>query len=780
MLWALILSLTLATPAPAVTGVVKDSTGSTISAATVIIRTSTGAEQRTVTDSAGRFTFPNAPDGQVTLIVRAGGFAAVERTVSGTQEIEIVLALERLSDTVTVTPSRTEQALGDIPASVNVIDTEQIRRSPAVIADDVLRQIPTFSLFRRTSSLSAHPTFQGVSLRGIGPSGAGRTLVLIDNVPFNDPFGGWVYWTRVPLEDVERIEVVNSSSSSLYGSFALGGVINVVSKRPTRRTFEFKPQYGTRKSPKLDFFGSDVIGKVGLAVNGSFFDTDGFKQVKSNELGIVDTKATVEFKNINVKVDYNPSPNVSTFLRGGYFTEDRNNAKVATANGTPVGTPNGTPEANSTRWRSFNGGVRVVLPDQSDLQARVFYDSEVFRSNFLAIQTVAGTPRALGRVTLNQRVPTKSVGGMAQWSRAGGVQHYFSVGTDFRWVDGDSEEDGMDTVTGTTVTLHRVAGGTQRSAGAYVQDIFTPMDRITITGSARVDHWINYDAHNLETNQPDGSNAPGNVDSYDDKKYTVASPRIAALYRATDRVQVWGDFSGGFRAPTLNELYRLFRVGTRLTLANANLTPERLWGGELGASVSLPGNVIARTAFFDNRMKDPVSTVVLTTTPALTTLQRVNLGRTKIWGIQNDVSARLNEWFTVSGGYLYNQAKVTENDIDPTLVGKFLLQVPKHRGSLQVAFSNPKYFNLGLAVQMIGRQFDDEANTGTVPGESKPGLPAFSVVDITGSRRITPNVEAFFGVQNLTNKEYVVQLAPTTVGAPRMVSGGLRIRFSGR
>ena len=97
-----------------------------------------------------------------------------------------------------------------MPASTNILTSAEIKQSPAVVADDVLRQIPTFSLFRRTSSLSSHPTAQGVSLRGIGPSGQSRTLVLLDGVPFNDPFGGWVYWTRIPMVSVDRIEVTFS------------------------------------------------------------------------------------------------------------------------------------------------------------------------------------------------------------------------------------------------------------------------------------------------------------------------------------------------------------------------------------------------------------------------------------------------------------------------------------------------------------------------------------------------------------------------------------------
>src|SRR2546426_232680 len=103
---------------------------------------------------------------------------------------------------------------------------------------------------RWTSSLSSHPTAQGVSLRGIGPSGVSRTLVLADGIPQNDPFGGWVYWTRVPLESVDRIEVVDGSTSSLYGNYAMGGVINIVGNRPARRTIGLKPQYGNHRSPK--------------------------------------------------------------------------------------------------------------------------------------------------------------------------------------------------------------------------------------------------------------------------------------------------------------------------------------------------------------------------------------------------------------------------------------------------------------------------------------------------------------------------------------------------
>ena len=130
---------------------------------------------------------------------------------------------------------------------------------------------------------------------------------------------------------------------------------------------------------------------------------------------------------------------------------------------------------------------------------------------------------------------------------------------------------------------------------------------------------------------------------------TVASPRVAALYHVTDRIGVWGDMGWGFRAPTLNELYRQFRVGTTLTLANNALGPERLVGGEAGLTLAPASNVTIRTSWFDNRVEDPVSNVTLST-GATITQQRQNLGRTRIWGVQTDLEYRLGTSWKFSAG----------------------------------------------------------------------------------------------------------------------------------
>ncbi len=762
-----------------VTGVVRDPSGGVVPGASVTAKAESAGPQQTVTGPDGRFVVAVPGSGMITLTVRSAGFAERRETLTGGEsDVDVMLSPAGLLETVMVTPTRTEQRLGDVPASVSVLSKEEIRQSPAVVADDVLRQIPTFSLFRRSSSLTAQPTTQGVSLRGIGPSGVSRTLVLLDGVPFNDPFGGWVYWTRVPMANVERIEIVEGPSSNLYGNYAMGGVINLMSSPASRRTAEASVQYGNLNTPKFDLAGSDVWGKVSVSAQGSMFDTDGFKNVAATERGPVDVNANVTFRQISAKMDYAPTNRVRAFARVGYFSEERNNGKVTTIDAIT------TPEANDTQWTSVNGGLRTELPDSSSLQATVFGDFNTFHANFLAVPNLV--TRAIARVTLDQVVPTDQFGANVQWSRALGSKNYFTAGTDLRWVDGDSQEAGFDAVVGRTQNIDRASGGTQRSTGVFLQDILTPVPQVTITAGIRFDQWRNYDAHNLEYNVPTGTPTTNHNPNLPARSDSVASPRVAVMYRITDRVNAWGSVSRGFRAPTLNELYRQFRVGAILTQANSSLGPERLTGGEFGVNVLPTSNMTVRGTWFDNRVENPVANVTLTAAVR----QRQNLGRTRVRGFQTDLDYRLGTDWRVGAGYVFNVARVTEYNPTPapavSLVGKFLPQVPKHRGSVQLVYANRKYLTVALDVEAMGRQFEDDQNLLVVPAaaladagyeaSTAPGLPGYAVVNLSLSRALGSRAEVFLGAQNLFNQEFFVGLLPTTIGQPRLVNGGVRVR----
>jgi iron complex outermembrane receptor protein len=766
-----------------ISGVVHDSTGGVVSGAAVVVRAG-GAEHRAITGPDGRFTVDAPETGQVTVVVRAGGFAEKTTQVppAHTGDLDVVLDPATLLETVTVTPTRQEQRLGDIPASVNVVTSEEIAASPALVADDVLRNVPTFSLFRRTSSLVAQPTTQGVSLRGIGPSGQSRTLVMLDGIPFNDPFGGWVYWTRVPLDSVDRIEMTDGTTSSLYGNYAMGGVINIITARPTRGMLDLKTQYGTEGSPKFDFLAANRWNNLGALVEGSFFKTDGFPIVAPIERGPIDNNADVDYRNISAKVEYAPSDKFNAFVRGGYFSENRNNAKVG--------------ELNDTRWTTVNGGIRTRLKDGSDLQARVFVDVSRTHFNFLAVTNPA-TTRNLVRLATDQHVPTNGVGTTVAWNKALNSKNVLSAGADWRWIDGDSQEGAyvpavpatiIPPVTiASTLSVNRISGGTQQLSGAFVQDVFTPTNKLIVTLSARLDHWRNYDGHNLESSAITGLPTVNNRPNIPERSDTVVSPRGAVMYHVTDKVSIWGAANSGFRAPTLTELYRQFSVGAITTRPNDQLGPESLVGGEAGITVAPASNVTARLTWFNNYVDDPVLNVTLNATTA----QKQNLGQTRIRGVQTDVEYRIGSFWRVTGAYVYDQAKVTDGGVaNAALVGKYVPQVPLHRGSFQVAYSNPRYATVAFSMQALSLQYNDDQNVQFIPAAtlaqagytsfSGPGLPGYASYDLTILRDVGRHVQVFYGVQNMFDKVSFVQTNPSTTGTPRLMNFGVRVRLSGR
>jgi iron complex outermembrane recepter protein len=756
-------------------GTVRDDQGLPIVGARVTASQPAVNISRTATSATEKFTLQGLPAGEYTLRVSAAGFQAQDLTIDlrteTTQTVEVRLKPAGIREEIVVTPTRSEQRVADVPASVTIVSHAAIERSPAVVADDVLRQVPTFSLFRRTSSIAANPTAQGVSLRGVGPSGVSRTLVMLDNVPFNDPFGGWVYWTRIPMMNTDQIEIVDSATSSLYGNYAMGGVINVVPNRPSPRTLVFKPQYGNRATPKMDLFASDVWGKLGATVDATIMNTDGYQIVAPEERGAIDNEADVRFQNATGRLEYALTNRVNLFFSAGVFDEKRNNGKIG--------------ELNDTNWKYGNGGVHVNLADGSNIESRVFFDNSDFHQNNFAVPP-STPPRSQLNLTLDKIVPTDAVGMMAQWSRpftAGSRVHVVTAGGDFRRIEGDSDERTFALATGLTPLVHRVAGGTQRFNGLFAQDVIELTDQFQLTLSARVDHWRNYNAHNLETTLATGLPTAGNRAALPDKSDTAVSPRAALLYRVNNMFSVWGSLSRGFRAPTLKELYSPFRVGNVQTQSNEALGPERLTGIEGGVSVAPTERLTLRGTLFNNRVNDPVANATVSVTPALITRQLRNLGSTNIGGFQADASYRVNANWSFSAGYLFDIAKVHEAVPDAAgvdLTGKYLPQVPKHRGTFQATFTHPDLVTVSFDAEFSGRQFDDDLNTArilpNVPDKTEIGLPGYAMVNLTASRGITRQVSAFFGVQNLFDTVYYVGTNPTTTGTPRLINGGIRVR----
>jgi outer membrane receptor protein involved in Fe transport len=738
--------------AASISGTVRDQTGAPINGAEVLLYTPSSIIASMTTGVDGEFAFTEVRGREGKLVVRARGFAEVSQRwnvkETGTTRLEIALTPLLPTEQVTVTATRSATRVDETAASVNVLTSETLATTAAATIDDALRQLAGFQLFRRSGSRTANPTSQGVSLRGTGASGASRAVVLVDGIPLNDPFGGWVYWSRVPRASVERVEVLRGGASSLYGSAALGGVAQVFTRKTTARTLSLEASYGNERTPDASLFVSGSKGRWGAALAAETFRTDGYIIVAEQERGSVDTPAGSRHATLDLTLERRLNDAGRVFVRGAVFGESR-------TNGTPL-------QTNRTHIRQLSAGGDWESKSTGALSLRIYGGTEIFDQNFSAVSS----DRNSETLTRVQRSPSQSIGFTSQWSRGLGDTHTLVAGLDGREVRGASDEIVFAQSRPTSLVG---AGGRERTLGFFAEDIFRPVARLFLTGGVRVDRWRNYAA--LSASRSLRQNAPATINQFPVRTETAFSPQLSALYKVNERISFSASAYRAFRQPTLNELYRAFRVGDVLTLANENLRAERLTGGEAALSVApLNGKFNMRGAFFWTEINRPIANVTLSVAPSLITRQRRNLGRTRSRGIEIESEARLGAHWMFSGGYLFADATVLKFPSNVALEGLLVPQVARHQLTFQMRYTNPARINFGLQARAAGAQFDDDQN--------RFRLKRYFTLDAISSRRMTRNLDLFIAAENLLNQHYETGRTPvTTVGPPLLVRVGLRLRL---
>ncbi len=702
------------------TGVVVDQNGAPIVAAQVFLYASPTLLAQTATGPTGEFNFSGLRTNHGVLKVRAPGFAEVEHEwTAGEQPLHVVVTPLPLKETVVVTAGRTSTRLGETPASVAVVSSDELERTAALRLDDALRQVIGFQLFRRAGSRTANPTTQGVSLRGTGASGASRALVLADGIPLNDPFGGWIYWGRIPRESVGQVEVLRGGASHLYGANALSGVVNIISRTPDSPFVSGEVSYGNQETPSGSFFGSASRGKWTASLGGEISKTDGYVIVDEDERGAIDTPAGSRYSTANLKLQRQLGNSSSVFVRGEIFGESR-------TNGTPL-------QTNRTHLRQLSAGG-----DFGSFHFRAYGETQVFDQNFSAV----AANRNSETLTRVQRVPSQAVGGTFQWSRVVNASHSLVTGVDAREVRGTSNE--LVFVQNRPSSLVSV-GGRERSIGVFVEDFFRVNSQTLITAGARVDR---------------------------DRGENAFSPHLSVMYTPSDHVSLTAVFTRSFRPATLNELFRSFRVGDVVTLANANLRAERQTGGEAGARFYLFNQRLdSRVTGFWTEITRPIANVTLSVMPALITRQRQNLGRTRSRGIEFETEARLGRGWTLSGGYLLADATVLEFPANVALEGLRIPQVPKHQATFQARYTNASRFTFGVQGRAGSEQFDDDQN--------RLSLGRYFTLDAFASRPLTRKFDVFIAAENVFNQRYLTGRTPvSTIGPPILVRAGIRFHLA--
>ena len=656
-------------------------------------------------------------------------------------------------DPLVVSVSRAPLPLSKMPVAVDVIDGETLETSPALAVDDALKQSAAFGLFRRTGSLSANPTAQGLSLRNIGPNGAGRTLVLVDGIPLNDPFGGWVAWTKAPRLNLAGAEIVRGGGSSAWGSAALGGTVQLLSAPADESVNRIQIEAGEFGTFGAELSSATTRDQNTFLVAAKAFTSDGFRRTAPAFAGTIDRPTSLDQGWLQVAWSRTTDAGTTGVLSARVFQEER-------GNGTPL-------QGNNTREalvsaRAF--GQRDLWGHRADWTASAYVQTQEYSSLFTAVENGRSTERPV----LDQySVPADAAGASttATWTLDDAVT---TLGADVRWVRGETNERYFRV--NDVFTRQRTAGGTQAIGGIFAQHDRPLGDKVSANFAARLDGWSLHDGHRRELNTTNGSVVRD--DDLADRSGTEFSPRAGLVIELDHGWHAQAAAYRAFRVPTLNELYRPFRVGSVITEANPNLKTESLLGGEIGLHWS---GESARWRFtgFTNDLENAVANVTLGTGPGVVPgvgfvpagglgRRRENLDLVRVRGFEIAGQWLASEHFSLRWDYLYSDAIVPAT-------GRRLPQVPDHTAVLGVDWRPNAVWRVSAQARHLSKAYEDDNN--------RLPLDAATTIDLRVTHRLGDSREVFLAVENIFDEDVVSGHAPDgriDLGTPRFTRVGLR------
>ncbi len=712
----------------------------------------------TAKDPAGKLLGQADADGRLALVcvapcevrMDAPGFEETTVRLSGGATIRLQAAGH--SEQVTVTAYRTPMGLLESPVTTRQLSEKRLDTTAAITLDGDLRQLPGVELFRRSSSLVANPSSQGMSLRGLGSTSASRTLITEDDVPLNDAFAGTIHWEEQPGLAVKSIELMRGGASDLYGSSAIGGVVNVVPARPVSSRGELRSSYGAEGTYDDSLLLEKRRGAWGLLASGGVVGTDGYIQEAPAQRGPVDIASNVHSQNGVLMAERDQGP-LRLFVRGRGFNEARNN-------GTPY-------QTNGTRLWRYATGSDWQGPHNGSLTARFYGSTEHYRQTFSSITNVpeldepACSYRCGETPTRFSLTPNNELGAVAHWNQPLGAGLLVMVGADSHEVRVWDQEQTYGATVGLT-NLH----DHQRDSGAYAEGMLVHK-AWTLTASSRMDWFQNFDGQELIWT---GTAWVPAATQPTQEGQRFFDPRLGLSRKLGNH---WAVSASGFRAfrePTPNELYRSTQVGNELTTPNGNLLSERATGWETGLAAEGRWGSL-RTSYFLTQVNRPITAVTIDGdvkgSSGLILLERENLGQIESRGVAVDFEITPRRWLAMDGGYQYADATVTRGDQD---LGNWIPEVARNLATLNVRAFRAALGTLSLQGRLSGRQFDDAANTYLLRGYFR--LDAYASHDF-GSRLV------FFAAgENLLNRQIEDSKTPTTtLGMPRVARVGFSIRI---
>ncbi|HEY5071553.1 MAG TPA: TonB-dependent receptor [Caulobacteraceae bacterium] len=650
---------------------------------------------------------------------------------------------------VVVQAARLPPAAGDPVFSILTIDPRALALGDRL--DDALATAPGFSLFRRTSSLGANPTTQGVSLRAIAGSAASRALVTLDGVPQNDPFGGWVIWTALPPQTVSAATLVRGAGAGPYGAGALTGVVALEQPDAIPGHLAAEAVGGSLGYGRAAAITQIEVGAARIFLDASDETSAGWIPVRQGR-GSADTPLSLRDWSAAERVEFALGSAVLSERLGAY-EEDRGG---------------GTLFATS-RVRGFQGSLTLVdPPDAGRLGWRL--QGWVERSNLANDSASLAANRDSATLADDQySTPAIGIGFNAALRRAGAVSSW-ELGVDLRDFEGASHERLFNQGVPTGV---RTAGGGEVVAGIYAEASRT-LGPLLLAGGVRLDGWEDYASSLVQS-----GTTPLNQ-LFADRGGAAPTGRIGLRRDISQALFLRAAAYAGFRPATLNELHRPFRVGADVTEANAALAPERLYGFEAGAGGQ--GWLVWDGDLFFNRLDGAITNVTIGKGPGVfplagfvpaggTLFERENAGAVNAFGAEGEARRGFGPRLDLRLAFTLTHARVDGGAQAPRLTGLRPAETPELTLTAAADWRPLRRLTLTAELRYESDRFDDDLNTRRID--------AGTGVDARAQWRLTRSLFAYVAADNLFDAAIQTGRAASgvvTYDAPRVLRLGVALR----
>ena len=672
---------------------------------------------------------------------------------------------------IVVTATRTETDVSQAPASASVVTQQQIEERQIFAPDQAVNALP--GVFD-TRGKGLTDTLASINLRGL--PGQQRTLILLDGMPLNSAYTGNVQYGGMNPEDIRRMEVIRGPFSSLYGGYAMGGVVNILTRMPEKEEIKAQGTYGSDDYYRTyGSYGNRYMDKLSMFVSYGYQATHGYPSdfdVQSSRppTGIIgwrpyesNTGATRYLigdkgtnswwdEGITAKVAYDVTPtshlNFAYYRTAYQYDYGAMNSYLYNSAGANVfsyGTVNqstfiGAPGQMSTD--TYKAGYETEL---GDIKAKAFFGMMKQGENwYITPGSTSATLLGGGPATLSSS-PSTSYFGDVQATKPLFERHILTAGGSYRYDwEGTTEwslANWRDEYSKTRILDQ--SGGRDTTYALFAQDEIHIAKPLTAYLGAREDWWQVSDGF------ANTIGAPGFPQHFSSNTRNYFSPKGALVYTPFEGTVLRTSLGKAFRPPTIYDLFRTWKSVSGVTYnSNPYLKPETSTSWEIGGEQKLWKGGLFKATYFDNDVND----LIYQYNANSTTVYKVNVGKADIKGFELALEQRFDNWLHLFMNYTNNRAMLERDSINPAAVNSQLTQVPREMFNVGGDFTWQEWSG-SLIGRYVGKRYGTDTNSDTTSGVYTSYDPYF-LADAKVTYQIKSFISASFAVNNIFNKDY--------------------------